>query len=607
MVACTDDDPKTTEKPLEAKGTYADFKALVKSAEDNVTGVQNTEDIVLEGTITTSNAAHNLPNGFFVQVKDLQEAFKISAYLSNEIVKTYKVGQKVLVKVKDQYVGKSYGDYIIGKGASEKYQVESYEAEDLELVVVKQEGDLAPVTPKTVTLEELKNVDALKAMVGTVVKIEGLQFIDSDKETTYWKEIIDPKKNQPKSFYTTTLTDIEGNTIAVSTYKSASFAAEKVKGDKSGSVIAVISEFFDKPQFILRGAEDLDFTADRFKVKDNFPHTPKTVDTLNVTFNDATLYERLDLEGWFTESVKGDVFFVGKQYSGNNYIQLDAKQTATESWVVSPKLNLDAANSKKNFSFKTKRGKTTNEVIEVFVSSNFNYENGVEAATWEKVNFTLDAENPTGYNNKFTASGNIDLSAKSGIVYVAIKYTCDGTKDGGVFQLDEVKFNYNEEEVPVEPTEPALGFETWVDGLPFGWAKGKGSLSDIEKATDEKTEGDASIAIKAKVYLSHMFDLELNTNYKLSFQYKSAGTSPSIKLYGYYLKEGSSSKEYGKAETDKLRNFVVPASADWKKHEVTFNSGDFYKHNLDIRVYTPGSGDGDKVYFDDVKLEKVTE
>ncbi|MDE5423459.1 DUF5689 domain-containing protein [Ancylomarina sp. DW003] len=254
FTSCSSDDDDAPVVPgvefPEVKSTLAALKALA-TGNDGV-GVEISDEIVLEGTVVTDPATMNLPKSLFIQVGDA--AIKLSVDDSGATFKSLQVGQRVFLKAQGLYIGVSYDVPVIGASADDKYKVGLISDEKLKEVLTIDTETVKEVTPKVVTIAD---VASPLAMVGTVVSIEGVQFAKADQAKSYYFG--------ENSYATTNLIDAEGNKIAISTYKTATFGSEAVKGANSGTVTAVLSIYSGKPQLVLRSVADLNFTATLFE------------------------------------------------------------------------------------------------------------------------------------------------------------------------------------------------------------------------------------------------------------------------------------------------------------------------------------------------------
>lgn len=692
-----DDEPIIPEDPAiefpAGNTTISQVKAMA-TGEDGI-GVEITSDVIITGTVVTNPAALNLPKGLFIQSGN--EAVKISVDDGGATFNSLQVGQKVALKAQGLFIGEHYDVKVIGLGADDKYKVGLIDDAKLKEVLVLDADVIEEVTPKVVTIEELSNP---VAMVGTVVSIQGVQFVENDKATTYY--------NGENSYASTTLTDANGDKIVISTYKTATFGTETVKGDKSGTVTAVLSIYSGKPQLILRSVDDLNFAEDRFEepgepnattdekvffseyaegssnnkyieiyngtdgsidlsnytvrtgsnggdwsdaieltgtleagavyvigtdeldasISENanlqlaYPspvhfngddavglfkkvaegwslcdvigvqgtqeiwavgdvseatkdHTllrkesvttgnpdwssaadewdvmekdywgsmgiigqgsgapaynfvDKTVDDMDESFDLGTTDARVDVEGWYTEVVEGGLQWKIKEYNSDKYLSIagyNSGEDAIEAWIVTPGLNLDAANSFKNLSFSSKTAYSKAETLTVLVSTNFDYNSGVAAATWEELTVDLAPETTSGYS-EWTSSNVIDLSGKTGVVHVAFKYVGNQSDATGTWQLDNAKFNYD--------------------------ASGNGGGETNEGVN----QGDATVSGASDLFISEYIEGGSSNKYLEIFN----GTGADVDLTNYSIKVGSNGKMFADA-TDIPLSGTLPNGA----------------------------------------------
>jgi hypothetical protein len=130
----------------------------------------------------------------------------------------------------------------------------------------------------------------------------------------------------------------------------------------------------------------------------------------------------------WTTNTQGAVF-------GSAYGQISnwngANNTACESWLISPAINLTGA-AAPAFSFQNAKNYTGDDLT-VWVSTNYDGISAPSTATWTQLTFTLSAGSWA-----WVSSGNIDMTPYiSGSTYVAFKYT--GTaSSGSTWELDDI-------------------------------------------------------------------------------------------------------------------------------------------------------------------------
>ena len=168
--------------------------------------------------------------------------------------------------------------------------------------------------------------------------------------------------------------------------------------------------------------------------------TSTTVASLNESF--AGVSENVDFEGtgWLNANVQGERYWQGKVYQSNGYLQATAYGATAEtleSWVVTPGVDLSTA---KKLSFDTKTGYYKHAGLSVHVSTDFDgNNNNLFTSTWTELTSATIATGPGDGYGDWVSSGDVDLSAYSGTIYVLFKYVGDNSSNTTTFQLDNVK------------------------------------------------------------------------------------------------------------------------------------------------------------------------
>ncbi|MCZ4693543.1 DUF5017 domain-containing protein [Ancylomarina euxinus] len=590
FTSCSSDDDAPAGPSEKTNATVADIVALI-SGDAVVTIAQDlTFDAIV---ISNQGTSENFYNKLIVQ--DETAGLEIRSYKSATLA-AFEPGQKIIVSAKDMLASKYGFSYQIGVEFEGK--VGGMDDAAVALHITAVEGGVEP------TVEATAITALTEAMVNTLVKIDAIQFKTSENGKTYAKAEL--AGDDYKKFENRYLIDAEGNGILLRTANTATFHAD-VLPEGNGSVTAILGKFNEDYQLFIRSTDDVVMTDER--VADPVaPFVDKTVDALAEIFADATVDARVDQDGWFTEAVTGTMNWVTKEYSSAKYIQAagyNSGQDAIETWVVSPGLNLDAADSKKNFSFDSKRGYTKAEVLKVFVSSDFDYTVGVAAATWEELTVTLPAENGTGYT-EWLNSGVIDLSAKTGKVHVAFKYEGNQTDATGTWQVGNVKFNFTPADV--DPGEPAefsnWGFENWTDEThPVGFEK-------VESVTKEATiihGGSFAAKVESKSgkqILSFKTPIEAGATYEISFWYLDNDVNAKGRMWSYFKNAAGATVAPLDGDAAKIQAGYTEDSANWQQYkiEVVIPEGATMLE-FATRTYKEAA-EGGFVYYDDFSVVK---
>ncbi len=112
---------------------------------------------------------------------------------------------------------------------------------------------------KHLTPEVVSIPDITPEKQGQLVKLENVQFVSNDAGVTY--AYADEQMSENRD-----LMDIAGNTIIVRTSGYADFADE-LTPEGSGSLIAVVSQYFDDMQLFIRTTDEVVMEEERFEIE----------------------------------------------------------------------------------------------------------------------------------------------------------------------------------------------------------------------------------------------------------------------------------------------------------------------------------------------------
>jgi hypothetical protein len=168
---------------------------------------------------------------------------------------------------------------------------------------------------------------------------------------------------------------------------------------------------------------------------------------------EATVYSSVNFDDetfgdWATQSVASDADWSITTYSGVTYAYVNGygADEASEDWLISPSLDLSGADAPA-LSFVSKV-RYSGGSFGVYISTD--YSGDVTTATWTELSAML----ATG--SSWTPSGSVSLdSYKQSGVYIAFKYTSDGTGPGDApeWQVDDISIK---EVVELQIQEVAL-------------------------------------------------------------------------------------------------------------------------------------------------------
>ena len=172
--------------------------------------------------------------------------------------------------------------------------------------------------------------------------------------------------------------------------------------------------------------------------------------TINVTdgFEPSPIFEKdfddnsLTSGGWTAQSItgSGQMWEVSTHdgYSNGNYAKMSgfdgSNNAVNEDWLISPGVNFDNYEEEELSFVTSMKQYGTDNTFTVYILENYDGTSDPNTATLNDI--TSQANLSSGVYS-FTNSGNIDVSAYSGTVYLAFKYT-SGTGDGRTWEVEDI-------------------------------------------------------------------------------------------------------------------------------------------------------------------------
>ncbi|TRX38051.1 DUF5017 domain-containing protein [Flavobacterium sp. ZT3R18] len=351
--------------------------------------------------------------------------FSVPVDASNTYI-DFRLGNKVYLKMKDQYTDIYFGGMRIGS-----IYVNTY-----------NEGGVGRISPNdykkvlnascTMLSEELlvrpiSIPDLLRdSNINTLVELSDVQFTSDAIGRHYYEE-----SNDVGGATNWSLIDRLGNQVLFRTSSFSDFA-DKIVPDGSGKVRGVLTKFGSDYQLLARSEKDVMFTG------------TATVPFFAENFQSVVTNTKLNLPGWANLVQKGTKFWLGTLYAGNGYAEFNATGTKVASniaWLISPKIDMDL-HTKEVLTFRSAQHHLDVDSplnsLEVYVSKNFDGLN-IDKATWIPLKVILPKQATPWY--QFVGSGGIDLSSYAGKINIAFKYTGSGKNLAldGAFQVDDVQ------------------------------------------------------------------------------------------------------------------------------------------------------------------------
>lgn len=338
----------------------------------------------------------------------------------------YRLGNKVYVKLKNQYTDINYGSLRIGG-----IYVNSYDEGAVGRLSQNDYKGVLHASCTTVTEDLLVRSITIADLVtdsnlNTLVELSDVQFTETAMGRHYYEET-----NDIGGATNWNLMDKYGNQVIFRTSSYADFSRSSVPSG-SGKVRGVLTKFGSDYQLLARSEKDVMMTGAR------------TVPFFSQDFQSVVDNTNLSLAGWANIVQSGTLFWKGGVYSGNGYAEFAISGTKVNSniaWLISPKIDMDT-HTNEILTFRTAQHHLDVDsplnTLEVYVSTNFDGLN-VSQATWTPLVVNLPKQATPWY--QFVGSGGVDLSSYTGKINIAFKYIGSGKNLAldGAFQVDDVQ------------------------------------------------------------------------------------------------------------------------------------------------------------------------
>ena len=237
--------------------TIAEFKA--KYWQDAVNYIDTVkEDIVIHGWVTSSDESGNIYKSLYIS--DGTAGINISIN-QNSLYNNYRIGQEIVIPMKDYFVGKYNGQQQLGYPAW--YASGSvWEATFLpqamweSMVEINGLPDLSKVDTVDVSISDFQgkyDAETLLKYQGKLVRISGVQFVEANGTLTYAESSATTNR---------TIADEDGNQLVVRNSNYADFRAD-VLPEGTVDVVGLLSFYATRQnssgtwQFYLRSADDV--------------------------------------------------------------------------------------------------------------------------------------------------------------------------------------------------------------------------------------------------------------------------------------------------------------------------------------------------------------
>ncbi len=328
VTACDDDldQPPMVVPSAEATPnmTIADFKAQYwQDAVNYIDTVK--DDIVIHGYVTANDVSGNIYKAIYISDGTAGLTISING---KSLYETYRVGQELVIPLKDLFVGKYNGQQQLGY--PEFYTKGNvWEATFLPLALWQETVQLnglprlEMVDTTDVSIADFQgktDAETLQRYEGKLVRISGVKFDDADGEVPYAEANANSNRN---------ITDADGNTLVVRNSGYSNFHADMLPLGE-GDVVGVLSYYATSNnnagtwQLYLRSADDcIGFSSD----------------TKGLASNPYTVAEAIEAQstgksGWVVGYAVGAVAPEVTTVSGNGDVEWKAPTTLDNTLVL---------------------------------------------------------------------------------------------------------------------------------------------------------------------------------------------------------------------------------------------------------------------------------
>ena len=386
-------------------------------------------DDIIEAYVVSSDEGGNFFKTISFQTLATNTSPAIGFSTPVDVSNTYldfRIGNKVYIKMKNQYTDIYYGGMRLGD-----IYVNAY-----------NEGGVGRITPNdykkvlnascTVIDENrlIEKVTVDKALndtkLNTLIELKDVEFTEEAVGRHYYEE-----SNDVGGATNWNLRDKTGNQIIFRTSGYADFSNHLVP-EGSGNIRGILTKFGTDYQLMVRSEKDIELTGKR-----NIPFFAEDFQAVKNNINFA-------LPGWSNIVEKASKLWKSIVYGGNGYAEFNTTSTTAAenvAWLVSPKINLkDYKNAVLSFRSAQHDLKIDSPLntMEVYVSTNFDGAS-ISKAKWTKLVAKVPSLSTPA--REFISSGGIDLSGYAGNINIAFKYIGSG-KDktlNGAFMVDDIK------------------------------------------------------------------------------------------------------------------------------------------------------------------------
>lgn len=386
-----------------------------------------TAPLVVKGYVVSSDASGNFFKELYIQDHPSEPTAAMKVVVDRrELHNKYNQGREVFIDLKGLFVGESRtGDGVIAIGGhkNDDDEVEAIRENHANEILLR--GQNPSVAPMPVLLSELSD-----AHIGMFVAIEQTHFALAEQGAP----LVDPFDNFDTQRTIESCEGLQKTEFLLETSSFADFAQMPMPA-LGGTIQGIITKTFNGSDLVLVLNQYQDLMLDQQPC--SLPDTIFEEDFQHIDHNTD-----LDLEGWTNFAEAGNRLWIEEIFGDNGYTEFSSYQSGdllNIGWLVTPPIDMDE-HSEEILVFQTAQHhlSSADNTLEVFVSTDFDGTD-VLSATWTPVAAHLASMADDWYD--FVSSGEIDLSAYTGRLYIAFKCVGSGTNtqlDGGYF-VDDIR------------------------------------------------------------------------------------------------------------------------------------------------------------------------
>lgn len=395
FIACVNDDDysvptfEVEEPDVTINFTITNAKAMIT---DTPTKIESDTPLYLEAYVISSDESGNFHKNLVIQDAPENPTAGISiATHTTDMYALFEPGRKVYVRVDGLYVGSFHGLPSLGANGVaniDRMSIEEFDERVLRSTITKE------IVPSEIAIDQIT-----EAHVNTLVQFNVVEFSPEYAGLPYAG--VDSGFVEDRI-----IQDCFDNKIILRNSGYSDFRGD-IMPEGNGSLVSVLSIFYETYQLFIRDTDDVQFNEERcaLPVEGGMPFKE------DFTNHPSGYGSYVNLSGWRNINVNGgDGHYEVREFSGNKYAQISAygsNEDPFEVWLITPGVTLDKINP--TLIFDSKDGHFNGDALTLHLSMDF--EGNLDSAAW--IDITDQANIPTGHTNwedSFTSSGEIDLS-----------------------------------------------------------------------------------------------------------------------------------------------------------------------------------------------------